>query len=194
MSIRKIFLFLPTAFLAPSLTYAAAGDAGSATIQTLVEAFNASIVNSLVTLFIAVAATAFFYGGLRYVWGIRNGDEAKLKEGNQFLIWGGIALFVMVSMWGIIAVLQSTIGFSSTTIKIPNANMNFIGSSSNTSESGTGGTVSNDEDNEDESSGDEEEVDEDDGSVELEGDEDDDWLDDDSDEVDGLPDGGDDEE
>jgi hypothetical protein len=115
----------------------------SGTLVTIADAFNTSIVNSLSTLAIAVAMATFFYGGFRYIWGIRNGEEKALKDGNKFLLWGGIALFVMVSVYGIISVLQGTVGFSSTAIRIPNASLNFIGSEGLNSQTGTNGAATN---------------------------------------------------
>jgi len=38
------------------------------------------------------------------------GDEEKIKEGKQFIIFGLIGLFIMVAVWGIIASLQGTFG------------------------------------------------------------------------------------
>lgn len=122
-------------FFSFAATTSAAADSG--TLQTIADAFTNSIVNSLITLAIAVAAAVFFYGGFRYIFGIRNGEEKALKDGNKFLLWGGITLFVMVSMWGIIAVVQGTFGFSSMNITLPNASLNFIGSGT----SGAGGAA-----------------------------------------------------
>jgi hypothetical protein len=142
-------LYFALAFL-PSLSYAAgtstaAGDS-SGTLVTIANAFTSAIVNSLSTLAIAIAMATFFYGGFRYIVGIRNGEEKALHEGNKFLVWGGVTLFVMVSMWGIISMLQGTFGLSSATIKIPNASLNFIGSGGAggaNSGSGGGGTSGN---------------------------------------------------
>ena len=51
-----------------------------------------------------------------FLWGIFNffiaggADEEKREKGKQFMVWGLIGFFVMVSVWGIVAVLKRTIG------------------------------------------------------------------------------------
>jgi hypothetical protein len=40
--------------------------------------------------------------------------EEKRKAGKSFMIWGLIALFVMVSIWGLVGVLSNTFGINKT--------------------------------------------------------------------------------
>ena len=58
---------------------------------------------------------------LAFVWGlakfILNASNSKTQgEGRQFMIWSVIALFVLVTLWGIIAFAKSEFGFSGGTI------------------------------------------------------------------------------
>lgn len=93
---------------------------GVTNLSTLVTTITTSLVSALGTLMLAAAVVAFFWGVVQYVWGVREGVEAKIKAGNQFMLWGLIALFVMFSVYGIIQVAQSLIpGLDKTTIKIP---------------------------------------------------------------------------
>ena len=69
------------------------------------------ILNALVALFVLVAVVVFFWGLIKY---LLNVGEEKAK-GLQTMIWGIIAIFVMVSIWGIIRILQQTIGVNSNT-------------------------------------------------------------------------------
>jgi hypothetical protein len=64
----------------------------------------------LIPLLIAMALVAFFWGLVRYVWG---GGEEGHKEGRNIMIAGITALFVMVSVWGIIRLVQNTLGVGS---------------------------------------------------------------------------------
>lgn len=41
---------------------------------------------------------------------INPNNEEKRKQGKQYMIWGIIALFVMVSIWGLVAILTNTFG------------------------------------------------------------------------------------
>lgn len=72
----------------------------------------------------AAGVVAFFYGIVEYIWGRRQGNIEKTKNGNQFMTWGLIALFVMFSVYGIIKFAQNIImpGTDFNTITIPGIN------------------------------------------------------------------------
>ena len=64
------------------------------------------IVDSLLPLFVTIALLVFFWGLIQY---IRNStDPEKAKDGKSIMIYGIIALFVMVSVWGLVNVLGGT--------------------------------------------------------------------------------------
>lgn len=65
-----------------------------------------TVLNALIPILIAAALVAFFWGLVKYVWG---GGENR-DAGWNIMIAGLIALFVMVSVWGIIRVAQNTLG------------------------------------------------------------------------------------
>lgn len=69
------------------------------------------------TLVVMLALLAFFWGLAMYVFGASN-DE-KRKKGIPMMIWGIVALFVMLSIFGIINMLQATFSVGSGTITIP---------------------------------------------------------------------------
>lgn len=55
----------------------------------------------LVTPVVAILAfVVFFWGAGIFILG--SNDEEKLKNGRILMLWGVIALFVMVSIWGIL--------------------------------------------------------------------------------------------
>jgi hypothetical protein len=67
------------------------------------------IINkSVIPLIFALALASFVFGVVQFV--INSSDEAKKEKGRQFMIWGIIALSVMVSVWGLVAVLGNTFG------------------------------------------------------------------------------------
>ena len=74
-----------------------------------------TFLNALIGLFITLAIVVFFWGLIRYVLAA---GEAK-AEGLQIMFMGVIAIFVMVSIWGIIRLLQSTFQVTSTDPVIP---------------------------------------------------------------------------
>lgn len=72
------------------------------------------IRKSLVPLLITLSIVIFIWGVVNY---IRKGEEAaEREEGRKFMLYGIIALFVMVSMWGLVAIIQGTFGLGTDTL------------------------------------------------------------------------------
>ncbi len=69
-----------------------------------------NILDLLIPLLIAAALIAFFWGLVKYVW---SGGGENHEEGKKVMIAGIVALFVMVSVWGIIRLAQGALGVSS---------------------------------------------------------------------------------
>jgi uncharacterized membrane protein YidH (DUF202 family) len=76
-----------------------------------------NLINFLATiilLIIAIAILIFFYGLVGYI--MNSGDENKRKESLQYITYGIFGIFVMVAVWGLVALLA---GFIGETIGIP---------------------------------------------------------------------------
>ncbi|MFQ5662114.1 MAG: pilin [Candidatus Paceibacteria bacterium] len=65
-------------------------------------------IGDTILIVIGLAIAFFFWGLAKYI--LNAGDEEKKKEGRSIMIWGIIALFVMVSVWGIVRLLAETFG------------------------------------------------------------------------------------
>lgn len=74
-----------------------------------------TFLNALIGLFITLAIVIFFWGLIKYL--MEAGE--KKAEGLQIMMYGILAIFVMVSIWGIIRLLQSTFKVTSTDPIIP---------------------------------------------------------------------------
>lgn len=74
------------------------------------------ILRPLVPLLIGLAVVVFIYGVLVLIFS-EGGD--KKEDGKKYMFWGIIGIFVMVSVWGLVAILQSTFGFDSGINNIP---------------------------------------------------------------------------
>ncbi len=99
-----------------SVTPLAVFAAQASTIQDVLK--NLTPVLQLATsLAVSLALLGFFWGLAMYVFGTSNDD--KRKKGVSAMVWGIVALFVMLSIFGIINALQSTAGVGSGTITIP---------------------------------------------------------------------------
>jgi hypothetical protein len=67
-----------------------------------------ALVNLLVPLVIAIGLLLFIWGLVTYI--AASGDEAAKEEGKRKMIWGIIALFVIVAVWGIVQILVTLTG------------------------------------------------------------------------------------
>jgi hypothetical protein len=74
-------------------------------INGIIETLDVAVI-----LIMALGVVSFLYGIVLYIF--RAGDETKRKEGVSFMTYGVIGLFVMVSVWGLVALLSNTIGAS----------------------------------------------------------------------------------
>ncbi|MEI8174687.1 MAG: hypothetical protein WCG28_01925 [bacterium] len=66
------------------------------------------ISKSVIPLIFALAIAMFVWGVVQYV--INSDEESKREKGKQLMLWGIIALAVMVSIWGLVAILGNTFG------------------------------------------------------------------------------------
>jgi hypothetical protein len=75
-------------------------------LQSLIGAI-AKIVGAIVPILVTLALVVFFWGLVRYLWGA--GGKAGVAKGKSLMLWGLVTLFVMVSVWGIIDLMQSAL-------------------------------------------------------------------------------------
>ncbi|OGZ10781.1 MAG: hypothetical protein A3C93_05715 [Candidatus Lloydbacteria bacterium RIFCSPHIGHO2_02_FULL_54_17] len=87
--------------MAPSVAFAALGG-----VQNLVVALS-GIVNLLAPMFLALAVAVFFWGLVKYI--ANASDEAAKEGGKTLMIWGMIAIFIMVALWSILGWVQTTL-------------------------------------------------------------------------------------
>lgn len=69
-----------------------------------------SLINNILPVLLALGVLYFFWGLITFIRGA--GDPKKTAEGKGIMIWGIVALFVMVSIWGILNWIGTTIGVS----------------------------------------------------------------------------------
>ncbi len=63
------------------------------------------VIVTAVPVLIALALALFIWGGVVFVFSA--GDDTKRKEGQKRMIWGIVGLFVIVSVWGFVKLLQT---------------------------------------------------------------------------------------
>jgi len=104
----------------PLLAFAAPTGQNIGYITSLLD--NAtSILNKVVVLLIAFAVVWFIYNVVKYSMA---GDEEGKEAAKQQMIWGIIALAVIISIWGLVNLLQSVFG-------VQEGTNSFNGSASN---------------------------------------------------------------
>lgn len=85
----------------PAVAFAAAPRTWSELVNTLVSLMNAGAM-TLITL----ALVIYFYGVSSNI--LKFGEETDGQKKRTYFVWGILILFVMVSIWGILALLQNT--------------------------------------------------------------------------------------
>ena len=86
-----------------------------ATFKNLLDYITCIIANSVIPLLFAGAAIMFIWGVVKFFI-IDADEEAKRAQGRQFMIWGIIALAVMLSVWGLAGILGSTFGINTSVL------------------------------------------------------------------------------
>jgi hypothetical protein len=80
--------------------------------KTFAEIVNGSIVpigDLIVTLLYGVAFALFIFGMFRYFF-MSGSDAAEARQkGKQHMVWGGIALVVLFSVWGLVRILLNSL-------------------------------------------------------------------------------------
>lgn len=82
------------------------GSAGNSTFRCLIYK-GLKILSWTVPILISLALVAFMWGVLKYI--LPAGDEGKMKEGRQMMIYGIIGIAVMVSVWGLVNLVIETV-------------------------------------------------------------------------------------
>lgn len=67
----------------------------------------AQIINIATVIVVALALLFFLWGLAMYLF---NGPGEKADEGRRLMVWGVVALFVMVAVWGLVRVIATTLG------------------------------------------------------------------------------------
>lgn len=76
------------------------------------------ILNLLIPVLIAAALVVFFWGLVQYIRHPEGGEHGA--GGKDIMIAGLVSLFIMVSVWGIIALAQNALGVQgNATVVVP---------------------------------------------------------------------------
>lgn len=105
---RNLFFYIVAfAIITPSVSHA----------RTIEDLINRAIdvVRAMVPVAVALLLLVFIWGVAQFI--LYADNEEKRSEAKHIFVWGIIALFVVLSIWGIIILLQTTFfGSGGTTI------------------------------------------------------------------------------
>ncbi len=71
------------------------------------------LLDMVVPFLLAIAVVLFMWGVLKYI--MSGDDDESRKKATSLMIYGIVAIFVMVGLWGLVGVLDGTFGFGGTT-------------------------------------------------------------------------------
>lgn len=103
MTLMSVF-----AFFAPVFAFAQIQQQTGATAGSILGTIN-NLLNWLIPILITLAIVYFIWGVIRYVFSKEDDDK---KAARSIMINGLIGLFVILSVWGLIAVIGNTFGIS----------------------------------------------------------------------------------
>lgn len=95
----KVAVFSILLLLVPHTTHA----------ETLKQIINGNIIpifNSLVGLIMVLALLGFIAGVIRFMY--TAGDDKSRSDGKTLMVWGTVALFLMISIWGVVTIVRDT--------------------------------------------------------------------------------------
>jgi len=97
---KLIKILLLTVALIPAVTSAQLGG-----VQSLITFGLKPVVDLLINLMMGSALLVFFWGLVKYI--LAQGSETVKMEAKKVMGWGLVALFVMVSVWGLVKFIQN---------------------------------------------------------------------------------------
>ncbi|MDO8590304.1 MAG: hypothetical protein Q7R69_03495 [bacterium] len=98
-------VILVTLALVPAFAFAQ-------TLGNITILFNSikGLVALALPIVVGLALLAFFWGLVKFIFA--QGDEASKTEAKKIMLWGLIALFVMVSVWGLVRFIGTNLGIT----------------------------------------------------------------------------------
>ena len=77
-------------------------------VTTLVGKLEKFIIYPVIVVVFALGFFLFIWGLVEFLWKLNEGGDNK--EGKQHMLWGIVGMLIMVSVWGILELLDNTFG------------------------------------------------------------------------------------
>ena len=86
------------------------------TIGTFISQIKA-LLNTIVPFHVGIAVFTVIWGIFGYI--SNSAEEEKRAEARQFILWGVIFIFFMLSIWGLVNILNNSFNLKKTPIAVP---------------------------------------------------------------------------
>ena len=97
-------VIIATLALAPALAFA---QQQFSNISSLVSSIG-RVVGLAIPIVVAIALLAFFWGLVKFIFA--QGNEESKADAKRIMLWGIIALFVMIAVWGLVRFIGQALG------------------------------------------------------------------------------------
>lgn len=102
---KKFFTTILTILFLPELAFA---QFDSTSVSSLITSAHGLINRTIIPLLISAAVLYTIYAVVVFI--AETGDSQKKEEKKQQIFWAIIGLFVIVSIWGLVAIVGRTFG------------------------------------------------------------------------------------
>ncbi len=102
---------LPLVAFAGERAQGCGAEGSQGTIANIVACIGTVIIGAI-PVAASLALLAFFWGLAIYLFNFGEGKEDKQKQGRNLMVYGILAIFVMVSVFGIARLLQRSFGIN----------------------------------------------------------------------------------
>jgi hypothetical protein len=112
----KKFLASAALFLFPVIAFGQTLEAATGRLPNIINNLTRA-ANALIPFFLAIAVVVFIYGVIKYILATGADDKAVARG---YIIYGIIGIAVIVSLFGLIRLLQNFVGLTgSETVRVP---------------------------------------------------------------------------
>jgi dipeptide/tripeptide permease len=87
------------------------------TANELISKLTKYVIDPIILVVFALGFLVFVWGLVQFMWGMRAGEVQD--EGKQHMLWGLVGMLIMVSVYGIVTLLGSTLGLTSPSTSSP---------------------------------------------------------------------------
>ncbi len=77
-------------------------------VSNIMGRFEAYIINPAILVVFALGFLLFVYGLVEFLWNLNEGGDNT--EGKKHMLWGIVGMLIMVSVYGLLALLDNTFG------------------------------------------------------------------------------------